>query len=70
MRMGMKMRMNIILKDSQIVVGWSVFIFIPLLILILNRLLAFARDRLFWGGFRKQFMNSALLRFYFLKLII
>jgi hypothetical protein len=35
--MGMKMRMNIILKDSQIVVGWSVFIFIPLLILILNR---------------------------------
>ena len=44
--MGMKMRMNIILKDSQIVVGWSVFIFIPLLILILNRLLAFARDRL------------------------
>jgi hypothetical protein len=46
MRMGMKMRMNINLKDSQIVVGWSVFIFIPLLILILNRLLAFARDRL------------------------
>ena len=42
--MGMKMGMNIILKDSQIVVGFSVFIFIPLL--ILNRLLAFARDRL------------------------
>jgi hypothetical protein len=33
-------------------------------------LLAIARDRLFEGGFRKQFMNSALLRFYFLKLII
>ena len=49
---------------------WSVFILIPLLILFLSRLLANARDRLFWDGFRKQFMNSALLRFYFLKLII
>jgi hypothetical protein len=41
-----------------------------ILILFLHRLLAVARDRLFESGFRKQFMNSALLRFYFLKLII
>ncbi len=57
-------------RNHNMFLEWSVFILIPLLILFLSRLLATARDRLFWDGFRKQFMNSALLRFYFLKLII
>jgi hypothetical protein len=32
-------------------------------------LLAVARDSLFWDGFKKQFMNSASLRFLFFQIL-